>query len=127
MLPDYILAIGRDLQESLMPNACTILVAGTSVISATGNRITPYTPAAYDGDNSIPCRIMPGAGKEWAKLASVIMDLEVWTVTIPSGTSVKALDRIAILDHTPPILDIEGISDGGSYETAISLLCTKAS
>lgn len=127
MVSQWMIDMAQGVQESAMPNRCTILVAGTVTTSATGNRVTPYTPSAFDSNAAIPCRIMPGAGREYQRIDSIVTDREVWTVTVPAGTVIKQRDRIAIENHTPAVLDVEAVSNGGSYETGVTVLCTKAS
>jgi hypothetical protein len=127
MVSEAMLDHARQLQESLMPNRCTILVAAPTEDSPTGTARKGYTPASYSEPASTPCRVQPGTGREYTRLDVVIADMETWTVTVPAGIEVKQADRIAIKDHTPAILDVEYISNGGSFETAIVLICTKAS
>lgn len=127
MVSEAMLATARRVQESMMPQRCSVLVAGSETISHSGNKTTPYTPDEFTEGSAIACRVQAGVGREWAAIGNAIADLQKWTVTLPASTSVKLRDRIAIEDFDPEILDVEYVSNGGSFETAVVVICTKAS
>lgn len=115
----------QNVEESMMPSSATVLV-GTRTQNKSGNYVWTYSPATYDEDVAVDCRVYAGASSDDLVLVGdVLANSQVWTVVLPAGTDVKSDDRIHIKDWEKP-LNVRAIADRGDYETAVVAICVEA-
>lgn len=124
MVNELDIAQMQDVEESMMPSRATVLT-GTRTRNQSGNYVFTYSPASYDEDRAVVCRIYAGASADDLVLVGdVLANSQVWTVVLPAGTIVKGDDKIWRKGKPKPY-NVRAVSDGGDYESAVVAICVE--
>jgi head-tail adaptor len=108
------LEIARTAQELFLPTACTI---SRRTLTAVGDGTFTESTAT----TATVCRDVPTSGRE-LEIAARLTTKLARTVTLPHDADVRAEDRIVIGTRT---LDVLAVLSGGSYITALRVLCAE--
>jgi hypothetical protein len=104
----------RDEAEMYLPDSCQVL-RPTRTKDAVGTWVTVGTAVAHTYD----CRLNAGAPREFivgAQLAGEVL----WTMTLAHDADVLHDDTLSVSGHA---LKIVGAASGGSYVSALRLVC----
>lgn len=107
----------REEAEAYLPDSCLVL-RPTRTLDTVGTWTTVGTAVAH----TYPCRRRAGSPREFTvgeQLAGEVL----WTVTLPYDADVNHDDLLSIGGDT---LRIVGAATGGSYASALQLVCREA-
>lgn len=110
----------RATQRAHMPGACSIQRVSKSSDGMGGKSESESTLAS-----NVPYRIAPSSGAE-AEIAGRIDALDVWTFTLPQGTTIRAGDQITVEDGTKYHVQTTAAgSTDGAWKTALRAIATR--
>ena len=107
----------RDEAEMYLPDSCQVL-RPTRTKDAVGTWVTVGTAVAHTYD----CRLKAGSPREFTvgeQLAGEVL----WTLALPYDADVLHNDMLLVSGHD---LRIVGAASGGSYVSALRLVCREA-
>ena len=111
------LAAMQSAQEALQPTSCTVRAPGTATGDGAGG-VTRGDPT----NTSTTCRAVPSTGVE-LELAEKLSVAKPWTVTLAYGATIDESYQVIVGSRT---LGVVAVLNGGSYSTAVRVLCQEA-
>lgn len=116
MLTDAELAAMQEMQETALPDTCTISRATLTTDNAGGATLS-WADVATD----VPCRAGPPSSR-WERIAAEkVQAVNVQIFTLPHDTDVRPADRIVWSGETFEVQP----GEVGSWPTALRVMCTE--